>query len=127
VITAAPVSPRGTLAADIAGGVTTFFTMAYIVVVNPGILSTAGTGMTFSGVLTATVLVASTMTLLMGVYARLPFAVAPGRGFCGASCCTRCSTRSPVARARSRRRCGRWRSCQRCFSCSSNDGGEHRG
>jgi AGZA family xanthine/uracil permease-like MFS transporter len=80
VITAAPVSPRSTLAADIAGGVTTFFTMAYIVVVNPGILATAGTGMTFSGVLTATVLVASTMTLLMGVYARLPFAVAPGMG-----------------------------------------------
>jgi AGZA family xanthine/uracil permease-like MFS transporter len=77
---AAPVSPRSTLAADIAGGVTTFFTMAYIVVVNPGILATPGTGMTFSGVLTATVLVASTMTLLMGVFARLPFAVAPGMG-----------------------------------------------
>ena len=39
MITAAPVSPRGTLAADIAGGVTTFFTMAYIVVVNPLTLS----------------------------------------------------------------------------------------
>ena len=34
-------------------GVTTFFTMAYIVVVNPSILSTSGTGMAFSGVLTA--------------------------------------------------------------------------
>jgi adenine/guanine/hypoxanthine permease len=54
--------------------------MAYIVVVNPAILSSPGTGMTFSGVLTATVLVASTMTLLMGVFARLPFAVAPGMG-----------------------------------------------
>src|ERR1700704_5223311 len=38
-------------------GITTFFTMAYIVVVNPSILSTPGTGMAFSGVLTATVLV----------------------------------------------------------------------
>jgi len=66
--------------ADVVGGVTTFFTMAYIVVVNPGILATAGTGMPFSGALTATVFVASTMTLLMGVYARLPFAVAPGMG-----------------------------------------------
>src|SRR4029078_11944807 len=66
--------------ADIIGGVTTFFTMAYIVVVNPSILSTAGTGMPFTGALTATVLVASTMTLLMGLYARLPFAVAPGMG-----------------------------------------------
>src|SRR6185436_279024 len=79
-MTDAPVPRDRALYADIAGGVTTFFTMAYIVVVNPGILSTAGTGMTFSGVLTATVLVASTMTLLMGVYARLPFAVAPGMG-----------------------------------------------
>ena len=62
------------------GGVTTFFTMAYIVVVNPGILATPGTGMPFSGALTATVLIASSMTLLMGLYARLPFAVAPGMG-----------------------------------------------
>ncbi|HZB44151.1 MAG TPA: NCS2 family permease, partial [Pyrinomonadaceae bacterium] len=61
-------------------GVTTFFTMAYIVVVNPLILSTEGTGMPASGVLTATVLVCFTMTLLMGLYARLPFAVAPGMG-----------------------------------------------
>src|SRR3954467_12568811 len=68
------------LYADIAGGVTTFFTMAYIVVVNPAILSTPGTGMPFTGALTATVLVASSMTLLMGAYARLPFAVAPGMG-----------------------------------------------
>jgi AGZA family xanthine/uracil permease-like MFS transporter len=68
------------LYADVVGGVTTFFTMAYIVVVNPGILATPGTGMPFSGALTATVLVASSMTLLMGLYARLPFAVAPGMG-----------------------------------------------
>ena len=61
-------------------GVTTFFTMAYIVIVNPAILSTEGTGMAFSGVLTATVLICFTMTLLMGLYARLPFAVAPGMG-----------------------------------------------
>jgi adenine/guanine/hypoxanthine permease len=61
-------------------GITTFFTMAYIVVVNPAILSTEGTGMSFSGVLTATVLVCFVMTLLMGLYAKLPFAVAPGMG-----------------------------------------------
>jgi AGZA family xanthine/uracil permease-like MFS transporter len=54
--------------------------MAYIVIVNPSILASPGTGMSFSGVLTATVLVASSMTLLMGLYARLPFAVAPGMG-----------------------------------------------
>src|SRR5712664_2888961 len=61
-------------------GITTFFTMAYIVVVNPSILSTPGTGMAFSGVLTATVLVCFVMTLLMGLYSKLPFAVAPGMG-----------------------------------------------
>jgi AGZA family xanthine/uracil permease-like MFS transporter len=68
------------LSADIVGGVTTFFTMAYIVVVNPSILSTPGTGMPFTGAMTATVLIAFSMTLLMGLYARLPFAVAPGMG-----------------------------------------------
>ncbi len=73
-------APRSSWYADVVGGVTTFFTMAYIVVVNPGILATPGTGMPFSGVLTATVFVACAMTLLMGVYARLPFAVAPGMG-----------------------------------------------
>jgi len=82
---AVPPRPAGSpdrtpLAADVIGGITTFFTMAYIVVVNPAILATAGTGMPFSGAMTATVLVASTMTLLMGLYARLPFAVAPGMG-----------------------------------------------
>src|SRR6188474_2065250 len=68
------------ISGDIIGGITTFFTMAYIVVVNPGILASQGTGMAFSGVLTATVVLACAMTLLMGLYARLPFAVAPGMG-----------------------------------------------
>ena len=68
------------LYADVIGGVTTFFTMAYIGVVNPSILSTEGTGMPFSGVLTATVLLSFLMTLAMGLYADLPFAVAPGMG-----------------------------------------------
>lgn len=61
-------------------GITTFFTMAYIVVVNPAMLSTEGTGMSFSGVLTATVLLSFVMTLFMGLYAKIPFAVAPGMG-----------------------------------------------
>jgi len=54
--------------------------MSYIVVVNPAMLSTAGTGIPFSGALTATVMVCFTMTLLMGLYARLPYGVAPGMG-----------------------------------------------
>jgi AGZA family xanthine/uracil permease-like MFS transporter len=68
------------IAREVIAGITTFFTMAYIVIVNPTILSTTGTGMPFGGVLTATVLVCSVMTLLMGLYARLPFGVAPGMG-----------------------------------------------
>ena len=68
------------LRTEAVAGITTFFTMAYIVIVNPAILATPGTGMPASGVLTATVLVCFFMTLLMGVYARLPFAVAPGMG-----------------------------------------------
>lgn len=54
--------------------------MAYIVVVNPSILSTSGTGIPFSAALTSTVLVCFTMTLLMGLFAQLPFGVAPGMG-----------------------------------------------
>jgi AGZA family xanthine/uracil permease-like MFS transporter len=78
----ATTQPTGqsTFYGDIIGGITTFFTMAYIVVVNPSILSTPGTGMPFTGAMTATVLIAFSMTLLMGLYARLPFAVAPGMG-----------------------------------------------
>ncbi len=68
------------LRTEIAAGITTFFPMAYVVVVNPSILATEGTGLPFSGVMTATVVLASSMTLLMGLYARLPYAVAPGMG-----------------------------------------------
>src|SRR5437762_5946929 len=69
------------LRTEAVAGITTFFTMAYIVIVNPQVLSADGkTGMAFSGVLTATVLICFTMTLLMGLYAKLPFAVAPGMG-----------------------------------------------
>src|SRR5947209_15656846 len=74
------VEARPNLRTEAVAGITTFFTMAYIVVVNPSILSTPGTGMAFSGVLTATVVICFTMTLLMGLYAKLPFAVAPGMG-----------------------------------------------
>ena len=73
-------APNANLRTEAIAGITTFFTMSYIVVVNPTILSTPGTGMAFSGVLTATVLICFSMTLLMGLYAKLPFAVAPGMG-----------------------------------------------
>lgn len=67
-------------AREVLAGLTTFFTMSYIVIVNPLILSSPGTGMSFSGVLTATVLVSALCTILMGAFARLPYAVAPGMG-----------------------------------------------
>jgi AGZA family xanthine/uracil permease-like MFS transporter len=70
------VSPRR----EVLAGVTTFFAAAYIVAVNPSVLASEGTGMPFDGVLTATVLLCFSMTLLMGLYARLPFVVAPGMG-----------------------------------------------
>ncbi|MCB0393311.1 MAG: NCS2 family permease [Bdellovibrionales bacterium] len=65
---------------EVLGGITTFLTMSYIVIVNPSILATEGTGMPFSGVLTATVLTCFVSTLLMGLYAKLPYGVAPGMG-----------------------------------------------
>ncbi|WP_392485980.1 NCS2 family permease [Haloimpatiens sp. FM7315] len=63
---------------EILAGITTFMTMAYILVVNPGILSDAG--MNFGSVFTATALSAVIATLIMGLYAKLPFAQAPGMG-----------------------------------------------
>src|SRR5262245_58806848 len=75
-----PHSTSVSLRTEVIAGATTFFTMAYVVVVNPSILATEGTGLPFSGVMTATVVLAASMTLLMGFYARLPYAVAPGMG-----------------------------------------------
>jgi AGZA family xanthine/uracil permease-like MFS transporter len=59
-------------------GLTTFFTMAYIVAVNPAILKTAG--MPAGASLTATILTAIFGTLLMGFYAKRPFAIGPYMG-----------------------------------------------
>ncbi|ACO85168.1 NCS2 family permease [Clostridium botulinum] len=67
-----------TFKTEILAGITTFMTMAYILVVNPGILSQAG--MNFGAVFTATALSAAIATLLTGLYAKLPFAQAPGMG-----------------------------------------------
>ena len=63
---------------EIRAGITTFLTMAYIIVVNPAILSK--TGMPFAGVMFATILVAGLCSILMGLVTNLPFAIAPGMG-----------------------------------------------
>jgi adenine/guanine/hypoxanthine permease len=70
------------LKTEIIAGLTTFVTMAYIIIVNPLMLAgpDTGTGLDYGAVLTATCLAAGASTLLMGVYANYPFALAPGMG-----------------------------------------------
>ena len=67
-----------TVKTEILAGITTFLTMAYILAVNPNVL--AVTGMDKGALFTTTVLVATIPTLLMALYAKLPFALAPGMG-----------------------------------------------
>jgi adenine/guanine/hypoxanthine permease len=67
-----------TIRTEVLAGLTSFLATAYIIAVNPAILSQAG--MPFSGALTATVLVSFFSSLMMGLYARNPIIVAPGMG-----------------------------------------------
>ena len=67
-----------TVRREVVGGVTTFTTMSYIVFVQPTVLSMAG--MDFGSVLLATCLSAAFASILMGVLAKYPFALAPGMG-----------------------------------------------
>lgn len=63
---------------ELMAGITTFFTMVYIVVVNPVILADAG--VPFEQVFTATIIAALIGTLWMGLFANYPIAIAPGMG-----------------------------------------------
>ena len=63
---------------EMLAGLTTFLTMAYIIAVNPGILS--ATGMPAGALVTATCLSAAISCILMGMFANLPFALASGMG-----------------------------------------------
>ena len=73
------LAQRGTdVRTEVTAGVTTFLTMAYIAFVNPQILSDAG--MPFDAVFVATCLAAAFSTLVMGLYANYPIALAPGMG-----------------------------------------------
>lgn len=67
-----------TVKTEVIAGITTFLTMAYILAVNPNILSV--TGMDKGALFTTTVLAAFIPTLMMGLYAKLPFALAPCMG-----------------------------------------------
>ena len=66
--------------AEVVGGATTFVTMAYIIAVNPGILSQAMGQELFPELVAATCLSAALATLIMGIGANYPFALAPGMG-----------------------------------------------
>ena len=67
-----------TVRTEIMAGITTFLTMAYILAVNPSILGE--TGMDKGALFTTTVLMAALPTIFMGLYAKLPLALAPGMG-----------------------------------------------
>ncbi len=67
-----------TIKREVLAGCTTFLTMAYITFINPAILSDAG--MDFNAVFVATCLAAAVGTLIMGIYANYPIALAPGMG-----------------------------------------------
>lgn len=76
---AADLKRKGTtMRTEIMAGVTTFLAMAYILAVNPSILSASG--MDAGAVFTATALSSAIATLVMGIIANLPFALAPGMG-----------------------------------------------
>ena len=71
-----PLKPK--LKTEILAGFSTFLATMYVIVVNPAILSQSG--MSFNGVLTATVLLSLFCSLMMGLYAKNPIVVAPGMG-----------------------------------------------
>ena len=71
---------KSNLSQEVIAGLTTFFTMSYIVIVNPQVMSSPGTGMTITGSLTATVLISFLMSFIAGIYIKLPYALAPGMG-----------------------------------------------
>lgn len=65
---------------EVLAGITTFMTMAYILFVNPKILSAAMGAKAFDSLVAVTALAAGITTLIMGLYAKKPFALAPGMG-----------------------------------------------
>ncbi|MHA1112324.1 MAG: NCS2 family permease [Promethearchaeota archaeon] len=75
---------KTTIRTEVIAGVTSFMTMAYIIVVNPSILSVptifGGAGQNFNAILFSTVLVSFVMSVVMGLISNNPYAVAPGMG-----------------------------------------------
>ena len=99
------VTARGsTVGAEIRGGVVTFIAMAYIIVLNPIILSgsadVAGNKLQFAQVSATTALAAGVMTILFGLFARLPFAFTSRDTVDGARPISRAIARTPRSWAR---------------------------
>lgn len=69
---------KTTVATEIMAGLTTFFAMSYIIFVNPSMLSQ--TGMPWGAVFLATIISSAVATLFMGLFANVPYALAPGMG-----------------------------------------------
>jgi len=78
------LSRRSSVGAEVRAGLTTFMVMAYIIVINAVVITAgatvAGQNVPFPAVVTSTCLIAGVMCLAMGLYANLPFAMAPGMG-----------------------------------------------
>src|ERR671913_1874813 len=80
------IQPRAdtTTKTEVIAGITTFLTMAYIIFVQPAVLSTdftgKPTGLDFGAVLLATCVVSGAATIVMGLWAKYPIALAPGMG-----------------------------------------------
>ncbi|MDR1730631.1 MAG: NCS2 family permease [Synergistaceae bacterium] len=75
------ISERGSsIPTEILGGVVTFMAMAYILVVHPSIMAAGGKGMPREAVFTATAIIAGVSSIVMGLWAKLPFSLAPGMG-----------------------------------------------
>ena len=71
------------LSTELMAGITTFFAMAYIIFVNPSMLSLAGTAdnpMPTGAIFLATIIASAVGTLVMGLFANVPYAQAPGMG-----------------------------------------------
>lgn len=65
-----------TISREVLAGLSTYLSLAYIFIVNPAIMSNAG--MNVTALLFATIVASSAATIFMGLYAKLPFALAPG-------------------------------------------------
>ncbi|MGN1096790.1 MAG: hypothetical protein ACI4QU_03025, partial [Christensenellales bacterium] len=71
---------KSTIRTEVVGGLTTFFAMCYILLVNPAQMSGANSGPLWNAIFIGTAIGAFIGTLLMALLARMPFAQAPGMG-----------------------------------------------